>query len=391
MRFEGALGKLNQSYFFREFTFSTNTFRPDKRTELELADAVVWLDDFLIVVQVKERYAAFGATSTDEENWFNSEVLGKAATQIGNTLRYLHSYDSIEVANNQGHAFNLADAKDKRTHKLIIYRPNEKLPEICASQKFHENATAGVIHIIRSDDYLGVLQTLITPAEVEQYLSFREELIKRWRNVVSQVTEQALVGQFLRNVLDQRPSSQFIEWLAALQQRAADTQKWDISRIIHLFAERRNTPQKSPTDYYGILKELAKLNRTDMDAFKTRFFYSMKMADADNIVLPNRFVASTGCGFVFIPLQRARMGDRHHALEAFTQLNKYDLQLQRCVGLTFVSEGDETWCDVQWCRLDYPWKENAKFAAALKENYPFRPVKTAVVERYGLLTPERNE
>src|SRR5260370_14973930 len=129
MKFEDALGKLNESYFFREFTFSTNTFKPDKRTELEVADAVVWLDDFLIVVQVKERYAAFGATSTDEENWFNGEVLGKAATQIGNTLRYLHSYDSIELANNQGHAFNLADAKDKRTHKLIIYHPNEKLPE----------------------------------------------------------------------------------------------------------------------------------------------------------------------------------------------------------------------------------------------------------------------
>ncbi len=389
MRFEGALGKLNESYFFREFTFSTNTFRPDKRTELELADAVVWLDDFLAVIQVKERYAAFGATSTDEENWFNSEVLGKAVTQIENTLRYLHSYDSIELANNQDHTFNLADAKDKRTHKLVIYHPNENLPERCTSQKFHGSATAGVIHIIRSADYLGLLETLITPAEVEQYLSFREELIKRWGNVVCEVTEQALAGQFLRNLPEQRPSSDFIKWLAALQQKASDSQKWDISRIIHLFAERRNTPQKSPTDYYGILKELAKLNRTDMNFFKERFFHSMKMAKADNVVLPNRFVASTGCGFVFIPLQRARMGDRLHALEAFTHLNKYDLQLQRCIGLTFVSEGnDTTWCDVQWYRLDYPWEENVKFAAALKENYPFRPMKTAVVERYGLVSRE---
>ena len=388
MRFEGALGKLNESYFFREFTFSTNTFRPDKRTELELADAVVWLDDFLIVVQVKERYAAFGATSTDEENWFNSEVLGKAVIQVGNTLQYLQSYDSIELANNQAHTFNLADAKNKRTHKLVIYHANENLPERCASQRFHESATAGVIHVIRSADYLGILETLITPAEVVQYLSFREELIKRWENVICEVTEQALVGQFLRNLPEQRPSSDFIKWLAVLQQRAGDTQKWDISRIIHLFAERRNTPQESPTNYYRILKELAKLNRTDMDAFKNRFFHSMKMANADNVVLPNRFVASTGCGFVFIPLQRAQMGDRYHALMAFTQLNKYDLQLQRCVGLTFVSEGNETWCDVQWCRLDYAWEENAKFAAVLKKNYPFRPMKTAVVERYGLLSPE---
>jgi len=79
---------------------------------------------------------------------------------------------------------------------------------------------------------------------------------------------------------------------------------------------------------------------------------------------------------------------RLHALGAFAELNKYDLRLQRCVGLTFVSEGNETWCDVQWCRLDYPWEENAKFEEALKENYPFRPVKTTVVERYGLLSTE---
>jgi hypothetical protein len=96
MKFEGVLGKLNESYFFREFTFSTNLFKPDRRTELELADAVVWLDDFLIVIQVKERYAAFGATPADEENWFMTEVLGKAVTQVGNTLKYLQTCDSIE-------------------------------------------------------------------------------------------------------------------------------------------------------------------------------------------------------------------------------------------------------------------------------------------------------
>jgi hypothetical protein len=69
MKFEDALGKLNESYFFREFTFSTNLFKPNRRTELEFADAVVWLDDFLFIIQVKERYAAFGASPTDEENW----------------------------------------------------------------------------------------------------------------------------------------------------------------------------------------------------------------------------------------------------------------------------------------------------------------------------------
>lgn len=384
MKFEGALGKLNETYFFREFTFSSNTFRPDRRTELELADAVVWLDDLLIVVQVKERYAAFGATPVDEENWFRNEVLGKALTQIGNTLRYLHTYDSIELQNNQGHSFNLADAKDKRTRKLVIYHTKEKLPKSCAAQKFHE-ADGTVIHILRSNDYLEILETLVTPAEVDEYLGFREEVIRRWPTAITEVCEHALLGQFLHNRADVRPTQEYIGLLAAMRQKAGDSLEWDISAIIHRFPERRNTPHKVPTDYYGILKELAKLNRTDMGLFKKRFFYSMEMANANKVVLPTRFEAATKCGFVFIPLERSRIKDRYDALITFTELNKYDQQLERCVGLTFISEGNETWCDVQWHLADFLWTENAEWTERLKKDYPFRPIKTTFVERYRLV------
>lgn len=384
MTFEGALGKLNESYFFREFTFSSNTFKSDRRTELELADAVVWLDDLLIVVQVKERYAAFGATLADEENWFRNEVLGKAVAQVGNTLRYLQAYDSIELVNNQGHALNLADAKGKRTHKLVIYHTKEKLPDSCAAQKFHHADGSGIVHIFRSGDYLGILETLITPAEVHEYLSFRQEVIRRWPTEVSEVCEHALLGHFLHNRADIKPTQEYVRLLDAMRQKAGNSPEWDISRIIQLFAERRTTPQTAATDYYRTLKEIAKLNRTDMAQFKERFKLSMEMANADRVVLPYRFVASTGCGFLFLPLKRSRMAHRIDDLMAFTHLSKYDLKLERCVGLSFVSEGNGTWCDVQWCLVAHPCKEQPKYEEILKENYPFRPMKTAVVERYGL-------
>ncbi len=121
-----------------------------------------------------------------------------------------------------------------------------------------------------------------------------------------------------------------------------------------------------------------------MAQFKERFKRSMDMANADRVVLPYRFVASTGCGFLFLPLQRSRMAHRIDDLMAFTHLSKYDLKLERCVGLTFVSEGNSTWCDVQWCRIEHPWKEKPEYEEILKTNYPFRPMKQAVVERYGL-------
>lgn len=384
MSFENDLGKLNTAYFFREFTFSTNKFKPDKKTELELADNIVWLDDHLIVVQVKERYASFGASTIDEENWFNGEVLGKATTQIGNTLSYLKKYDSIGLENNQGHAFNLANAKDKCVHKLVIYHSDQSLPETCSLIKFHKGLS-DVIHVIGSVDYLGVLRTLITPAELFEYLLFREAVIRNWGDLVSKVSEEALVGQFLRNLPVEQPSANFVTFLVALQQNSRD---WDISQIIHLFPDRRTTASNSPTDYYRILKELAKLNRTDMRQFKERFALSMVKANADESVDPYRFVASTRCGFLFIPLTRSQEPEKLKILSALTKMNKFDLQLTKCIGLTFISEGRDSWCDVQWCSVEFPWAQNIELEELLKAHSPFRPIKKTIVERYGLKSIE---
>ena len=384
MSFENDLGNINENFFFREFTYSSNKFKPNRKTEYELADSVVWLDEFLMVVQVKERFPSFGATIQDEENWFKNEVLQKATEQIGNTLRYLNTYDSITLTNRQGHEFNLANAKEKKIHKLIIHKSESKLPLELASQKFQDDPIAGIVHIVESDDYLGILQTLITPSEVQQYLSFREILIKEWSDVVSGVPEHALVGQFLRNLPEEHPSLKFLYFLTVLQQKAKDTDEWDISRIIHLFPQRRSTPQKVPTDYYRILKELAKLNRTDMGLFKERFKKSMEVAEADKNVLPYRFDATTGCGFLFIPLPRSEESNKIKILEALTALNKYDRRLSICLGLSFLFDGGTPPCDVHWCRLEHPWVENARLAALLKEQAYFRPIKESVVERYGL-------
>jgi hypothetical protein len=381
MSFEDELAKLNAFFFFREFTFSSNQFKPAPQIELELADAVIWLDDFLIVAQIKERNAPASTTSEREEKWFNDTVVRAATRQIRNTLGYLKTYDSIEVHNDQGHQFNLAQAKVKCIHKVVIYDSDALLPQRCASKKFHTSRTAGAIHIIRSDDYLDILKTLITPSEINEYLSFRETVIKTWGSVVSEVSEEALLGQYLRNLPNERPSVGFLKHLAALEQRA---EEWDISRIITLFAERRTTSVKSPTDYYRILTELAKMNRTDMRLFKERFKLSMEKATSDEFVAPYRFTASTECGFLFIPLKRSQMGERLKILTALTELNKYDLKLSRCVGLTFVSEGKETWCDVQWCRLEFPWLEDSKITALLKNSYPFRLLTEKRIERYGI-------
>ena len=62
-----------------------------------------------------------------------------------------------------------------------------------------------------------------------------------------------------------------------------------------------------------------------------------------------------------------------------------DQKLDKCIGLTIIAEGNGSWCDVQWSPVEFPWKEDSEVQAALSERYPFRPVKSLKIERYGLL------
>lgn len=75
---EDFLAKLNENIFYREFSFSRNDFHPSPGEKKEFADHVVWIDDLLIIFQLKQRTSGKSPTEASERNWFKSKVLGKA-------------------------------------------------------------------------------------------------------------------------------------------------------------------------------------------------------------------------------------------------------------------------------------------------------------------------
>ncbi len=379
MALEQELSSLNEFYFFREFTYANTTFKPKPQAEVELADSVIWLDELLFIYQVKEREIVQTTTADEEVLWFNRKVLGKATKQVRDTLAYLSSCPEIELRNCRGHLFNLKQANVAKMHKIVVYHPSNLLPLSCLSRKYHKSRSAGFIHLFSAVDYLGILRTFLTPAEVADYLCFREQLGERWEQKVEEVPEQAIVGQYLADELDAHPSLEFIQFLQQLDQKV---EGWDISRIIKLFPERQTTTTTAPTDYYSIVRELAKLNRQELGNFKERFRLSMDKARTDTFVLPYRFVAPrTGCGFVFIPLTLDVAHHRRNALVNLTQAHKYDQKLEKCIGVSFVADKNR-WFDVEWCYLKFPWEPDEEMATALLNNKPFREVRTVRNPRY---------
>ena len=255
----------------------------------------------LILFQLKEREYTRKTTPDREARWFDQKVIGLGTKQIRDSLKYLDVHQNILLKNHRGYQFELKSDSIASMHRVICYLGNSRLPERCRRKKFHLSRTAGLIHVIAAQDYLGVVRAVLTPFELSEYLTFRQELILKWGDAVSSIPEPALVGQYLEGDANKKPSSAFLDVLAVLEHRADE---WDMSGIIKQFPERITT-DGHPTEYYAILVELAKLKRNDLREYKIRFRLAMEKCSSGTFAIPYRMaIPRTNCGFVFIPLTK---------------------------------------------------------------------------------------
>ena len=378
MSFEEDIAKLNEHFFFQEFTFSKNQFSPKPGEEVELADSLIWLDDIAVVFQLKERNLSDNPTADGERKWFDKKVVGVATKQIRDTLKYLNTSHQIKLENHRGHQYCLNPSNIGTIHKVVCYATAFELPDECSRRKYHKSSTADVIHLFSAGDYLGIVQTLLTPSELSEYLRFREELFNKWGRECESVPEQALVGHYLCGDIDSAPSMRFVSALESLSTRADE---WDMSGIIKNFPDRITTDNQ-PTDYYLIVAEIAKLKRNELRHFKMRFQLAMEKCRNDEFVLPYRIASpTTGCAFLFIPLESEFIEQRQQGLTNLTVACKYDLKTDKCVGVSFAPE-DGGWYAVEWCYLEFPWEEDLEIDRRLEKSNPFRPVTTEIIDRY---------
>jgi len=196
---------------------------------------------------------------------------------------------------------------------------------------------------------------------------------------VFNVSEQAIVGQYLIEDASQEPSEKFTEVLLSLKNDRSD---WDISGIISVFQDRI-IYGNSGMEYYSIITEVAKLKRSELRDFKARFALSMEKAYKNEYVQPYRIAfPRTGCGFVFVPVPREFFEIRIDGLMNLTFANKYNLKLDKCVGLSFAPvEGG--WFIIDWCFTGFPWRYDQELELFLKEKNPFRAVKTDQIPVYS--------
>lgn len=375
---EEYVSKVNSNIFLREFTIRKNTFKSTPEKELEFADNVVCIDDFLMVTQLKERGLDI-SNSDDENKWFENKVLRKGVKQIKNTLKYIEENASIELINHRGHNINLKIKKFTFIIKLIIYSPNKFLSSPNKDKKFHKSSTAGLIHIMSIEDYLEVCKTMVTITEIAAYFDFREQVLKKEFSKDVIIDEKCLLGQYLSNDLESKPDVRYKEYH---ENFINNIEEFDISHILKNYADKiEYFEMQDFTDYYNILVEFAMLKRNELKEVKKRFELCLEIAKENEIQRPYRFTCPrTKCGFLFIPLEKSVMPIRVNALKNLTIGSKYDQKVDRQIGISFV--WDAPYFLIDWCYLYFPWESNLAIEEKLKNYYPFRPLKTEILSEY---------
>lgn len=338
----------------------------------------LWSDDLLIIYQLQERNAPSNTTPKEEKRWFDNEVLGKAKKQIRGTMGYLKGCGRVHLQNGREHTFDVATAFISATDRVIICLPHDTLPTHCRRVKCHQSESVGLIHISQAVDYLGICQTLITPYEGHDYPQYREQLINKWGDKVLDVPEPVLVGHYLYGDPGQVPDLSRLKYLQALEENRED---WDLPGVVRKFSDRI-FESNTPWEYYRIILEIAKLNRNDLLAFKEGLLLSIEKARNNQCTRPYRIVIPrTGCGSCLCPSPRISSRIKYKVLKTLpmrisTTKNSQNAQeFQSLVGtiitLLFI-----------WCHVDSPWQYDSSMDQRLKENNPFREIKTTESPRY---------
>jgi len=383
---ESLTAELNRNIFYREFSFAKNEFvgvSPGQAKEF--ADHVVWIDDLLMVYQLKEREQIDAGDAEAERNWFKKKVLGDATRQVRDRLRFLQEHPVIDITNERGHTLNVNSARIKRIVKLVLYQPSPGLPQDCLATKHHVSRTAGVIHVLPWNNYLDMCRTLVTPAEVAEYFDFRQNILTKWPppDVPSEV---ALVGQYLADAGEARPSEDYAELLRRLKD---DLPEFDISFLLDGMADRIEYQFEgtgSEVDYYAIIAEFAKLNRLELKEVKKRLTLCLEAVREDRFMAPTRIISTaTRCGFVFIPVESELLGDasperRAKGLRNLTLISKYQQRLDRHVGVAIAKEGTDRLLD--FCFVDFPWETDAAMEEVVRDQNLFRPLRSELRPRY---------
>jgi hypothetical protein len=388
MTLEEYIAHLNGLTFWKEFTFAQNNFMPRPGAEFELADNLVWFGPYAIAMQLKQRNEETGDPET-ERSWFQRKVLNQATRQIRDTLRFLQEHEQIRITNERGHSFDIRGAELANITKIVVFLGGRELPEDCWRTRYHISRTAGFVHVLAAHDYLGILEKLRVPEDIQRYFAYREVVAPKLVDA-NGVDESDIMGAFLGEEALPTPESREI-----LRQFVQDLDAFDLSGLLGNLHDKIQRSEQ-PFDYYRIMLEFARVPRSVWREVKVRFLKSLEVVQEKRFTQPFRLAfPATDCAFMIAPLDpeipaTGSEGEkgRINGLQNLTYAAMYDTKVSKGVGILISKDGE--YIQIDWSLLNVPWKPDPEMDTRLAKSYPFREAKEKQINSF-LFKTERNE
>lgn len=161
--------EIGEKFFSKDFVYENLQYFNEKNNKVELCDGLFEFGEFYFALQIKERSSEKGGKK--EASWMEDIVYGEAVEQIKQTINALQK-GSIIVSDLR---HSKVELNKNYTIIPIIVFSNKEIVEYkrCVSI---EGLT---IHIFSLEDYKSMMNIIIHPYDIVEYLSIRREWISK--------------------------------------------------------------------------------------------------------------------------------------------------------------------------------------------------------------------
>jgi len=373
------IAQQHANVFSRAFSFPTSQIPTTLEKQPDIADRVLLLGNLGFIYQLREREQKVTSKTGDVEKWVAGQVVRKGVRRIQTTRELLASYVSLSVVNNFGHRINVTSRNPDSLVGIVIYRVPPKTRAFRAA-RFKQYRNGGFVHILRDTDYFEICHHFVTPAELVDYFKFRRDILLSWDPPSTAVSEAALIGQYLLEDFSSPPSSSLERAARARGGPTAcefsfvlDSLGAEIAALEEEETEDEHDGEAGANgdDRYEILTELGLLGRYELRALKQQLRLSLEAVRANKFELPFRMAsATTGCGFLIVPIMREFHERAYEALQSLSMASKHELDLEKQVGIGMWK--DTEFVDIDWIFLKGRNLPDPALDERLAQRYPFR-------------------
>lgn len=265
---EQLLSTFAEMFFYKEFVFDYLCFTPKWSTEIELADLLINLGDFIIAIQLKSRNQIDQTDDLDKEIKWLKKKCKNAKEQIKETLHLIYSGNIPSFKNKRGEDIELSPCAE--VIPLVVFQ-NDKIQTYTHLLKKH---TMNGINVSCMSflDFQQMCRVLYTPIEIISYLKYRKELYEKYGEIDIMIFDRGKDGLIItKPTQNESLVYQFLSEQYGYEQAAQNSFFIkQFQEFLHLLPEHTIATSER-NGVYELLLFLAHMNRVEINEFMKRF------------------------------------------------------------------------------------------------------------------------